>query len=66
MCVTICLPQNVPLPHQKAKAVIRKRRIARCLQRKFSKSYIDSTANVGYSRGPFLAAMFLLVFWILF
>ena len=29
--------QNVPLPHQKAKAVIRQRRIARSLKRNFSK-----------------------------
>ena len=33
-----------------AKAVTRKRRIARCLQRNFSKPYIRSTVNVGYPR----------------
>ena len=50
MCVMICLLQNVPLPHQKAKAATQKRRIERCLQHNSSKSYICSTVNVGYPR----------------
>ena len=37
MCVTTCPLHNVPLPHQKAKAVTRQRRIARNLKRNFNK-----------------------------
>ena len=50
ICVMICLRQNVPLSHQKAKAAIQKRRIERCLQHNSSKSCICSTVNVGYPR----------------
>ena len=37
MCVTTCSLQNVPLPHQKAKAVTLYRRIARSLKSNFNK-----------------------------
>ena len=42
--------QNVPLPHQKAKAVALQRRIARSLKRSFNKCCICSAVNLGYPR----------------